>query len=521
MKSTTVERLTLFAWSATGFVALVALRNVTVDDAFIGWRHGRNLVERGVYSFSPSGPRLEAATSTTYGLLSALPELTGIDTVLFFKLFALGVVATFLALAKRISKTDPTGGWLLALVALAGPAQAVHMWSGLETGLFVLLATVICLAAVGRFQLSLTTLGLVCSLALLTRQESLLFIVGAVAVHPIAKATVETSWRARLGPRLWRRVTLTRDLWLGPLILLLVLTVFRMLYFGALVPNTFSTKTGSQSLGSMVTRSLHNLGLFIPVLLVTIGAIQLVSGEAKRRIIHLAAIVFSGAALAYLPSVLAMNYAQRFQFQIAWPLLIAALVASGAPALKRIVTGVVASVILFVAIPFPYSAYRDLVADLPRMESSVGEVGRVLAESEIHDGVVVMGDAGLLPFVSGWELLDTRFLGTPSTFGSAGIAVQIDGSRPMVLLLYAYSRDRVGLRSEEAVYESAAVRERFEFLGGLRARERYWFHVWVSPDLMRRGDVVDRLVQAIDNSTLINESDRVEDSVRGWFWTIG
>jgi len=500
---------------------MVALRNVTVDDAFIGWRHGRNLVEHGVYSFSPGGRRLEAATSTMYGLLGAIPELTGIDTVLFFKVFAVGVAATFVILARRVSTIDPVGGWLVALVALAGPAQAVHIWSGLETGLFVLLATVICLAVVGGLEVSLATLGFVCSLALLTRQESLLFVLGAVAVHPIREPDKEIPRGLNLGARLWRRITLTRAIWIGPVLVLLTLTIFRVLYFGALVPNTFSTKTGSQSVGSMITRSLHNLGLFIPVVLVTMGAIQLVTGEAKRRIIGLATVVFGGSAIAYLPSVLAMNYAQRFQFQIAWPLLIAALVASGAPALKRIMTGVVASVILFVAIPFPYSAYRDLVADLPRMESSVGEVGRVLAESEISDGVVVMGDAGLLPFVSGWELLDTRFLGTPSAIGSAGIAAQIDGSRPMVLLLYAYSGDRAGLRSEEAVYEAAAVRERFEFLGGLQARERYWFHVWVSPDMMRRGDVVDRLVQAIDKSTLINQSDRVEDSVRGWFWTIG
>ena len=519
--TTVSERLTLIAWSAVGLIALVALRNVTVDDAFIGWRHGRNLAEHGVYSFSPGGPRIEAATSTTYGLLGAVPGLIGIDTVFFFKLVALGVVVTFLFLAKRVSRTDSTGGWLVALLALAGPAQAVHIWSGLETGLFVLLATVICLASVGRLKISLSALGLVCCLALLTRQESLLFIVGAVAVHPIKPPTEEITSRRRVGPRVWHRLNLTRDVWLGPMVLLLVLTVFRFIYFGSLVPNTFATKTGSQSVGSMITWSLHNLGLFIPVVLVTIGAIQLVTGEAKRRIIGLAVIAFSGAAIAYLPSVLAMNYAQRFQFQIAWPLVIAALVVSGAPALKRIVTGVVASVILFVAIPFPYSAYRDLVADLPRMDASVGEVARVLADSTIPDGVVVMGDAGLLPFVSGWELLDTRFLGTPSNVGSSGIASQIVGTKSMVLLLYARSGDRDGLRSEEAVYEAAAVRERFIFLGGLQAQGNYWYHLWVSPDLARRGEVVDRLAQAIENATDINESDRVGDSVRGWFWTVG
>jgi hypothetical protein len=40
---------------------LFIFRNFTVDDAFIAWSHGKNLVEHGVYAFNTTGRRVQQA----------------------------------------------------------------------------------------------------------------------------------------------------------------------------------------------------------------------------------------------------------------------------------------------------------------------------------------------------------------------------------------------------------------------------------------------------------------------------
>src|SRR5688500_16079952 len=61
----------------------------TVDDSYITWRYGKNLVENGVWNWNNNSDYVESYTSFTYAVLSVVPELFSISSPLFFKVFGL------------------------------------------------------------------------------------------------------------------------------------------------------------------------------------------------------------------------------------------------------------------------------------------------------------------------------------------------------------------------------------------------------------------------------------------------
>jgi hypothetical protein len=70
--------------------------NFTVDDAFITFRYGYNLVNHGIWNWNPDNDLVEAYTSGLYAALSILPHAFHIPVVLFFKLIGLSCLLWFL-----------------------------------------------------------------------------------------------------------------------------------------------------------------------------------------------------------------------------------------------------------------------------------------------------------------------------------------------------------------------------------------------------------------------------------------
>ncbi len=156
-----LRRIALVVWAAFGFTCLVIWRNFTVDDAFIGWGHGVNLVEHGVYAFNES-ERVEAATSPLFGFLAAIPAVLGVDVVLFFKFVSMATAGGYLLVGLRlVASTFARSVFILA--GLAGPMQVMHLWGGLETGLFVLLAATLGVWAMGLLKAPTLVAALVSS----------------------------------------------------------------------------------------------------------------------------------------------------------------------------------------------------------------------------------------------------------------------------------------------------------------------------------------------------------------------
>jgi hypothetical protein len=209
--------LVLDTWSA-----------VQVDDAFISYRYARNLSEGLGLVYNP-GEYVEGMTNLLWTLLIALGLELGVEAPQTAHI--LGVLAGVLSLvgssavARALLPEDRVSlaalaPWLL----LASPGLTRWSESGLETSMSTALVTWAFWAGLGkRDRLAAVLLGL----AFMTRPDAIL-----------AAAVLFTM-------RLWQ--TRHAPLRIAPAIGLLALigfgtTLFRVIYFGEIVPNTFHAK---------------------------------------------------------------------------------------------------------------------------------------------------------------------------------------------------------------------------------------------------------------------------------------
>ncbi len=215
--------LALFAWE---------MRSVQPqgDDAFISYRYARNLVEGHGLVYNP-GERVEGYTNLLWTLLVAGGLKLGLQAETAGHLLSLlsGMAALLFALVYARACLPPARGWLAGfapLLLLSSPSFAVWSSSGMETPLFTAALTA-ALAAEARRRAAWLTAAL--AVASLTRPE------GALAAAVLYGFHLYRG-RDRLGAAL--RPVLVYGC------LLLALTVFRLLYYHAWLPNTFHAKVG-------------------------------------------------------------------------------------------------------------------------------------------------------------------------------------------------------------------------------------------------------------------------------------
>jgi hypothetical protein len=232
--------LALFALT---LLACIHVRGLgAADDAFITFRMARNLAEGHGLRFNPDGPPVEAASNFLLTVTLAGAHRLGLSLIQTSA--AIGVVAAVLTLLLLSwcawRRAGPAG-----LLAPAGLATmyllARNVTNGLETSLFTLLlfcATVVYVEAEerrSRRRALLLLSSLLCAVVALTRPEGPVYIIalGLVRLADLIK-------RRRLGQPLDLRTELY---WAaGFAALYLPYTLWRLSYFGALLPNTYHAK---------------------------------------------------------------------------------------------------------------------------------------------------------------------------------------------------------------------------------------------------------------------------------------
>ena len=257
------------------------------DDAFISFRYAQNFVQGHglVYNL---GERVEGYTNFLWTILAALVIQLGGDVVVWSHLagVALGVALVLLTYGFGARLAGSPWGLLAALIV--GTSQSLLLYtgrgSGLETGLFTLLL----LAASERYLRAggshlaasgalapwpLVATGVLLALAALTRPEGLL-VFGLTAGHLFVVLLVGAYKRGR-GLRVflalpWRPLVALVGAFLA---LFLPYFLWRLNYYGDLLPNTFYAKTGGGL--NQVLRGLAYAGAFAitlggPLLLVAL-----------------------------------------------------------------------------------------------------------------------------------------------------------------------------------------------------------------------------------------------------------
>ena len=212
---------------------------VQSDDAFISYRYARNLADGHGLVFNP-GDHVEGITNLLWTLIIAAGmALGGEGEALGHWFSVISAVATIIVTYAYAACLLPSKVRWLALLAPAGvlASNAFVAWtsSGLETPFFVFLVAASCLALLlNRTYLT----AILCFLAAMTRPEAVALagcLLGYDALSRIAVA---------LRPRNVRAIRQAMGPSLLFIVLLSALEVFRLWYYGDLLPNTFYAKVG-------------------------------------------------------------------------------------------------------------------------------------------------------------------------------------------------------------------------------------------------------------------------------------
>ena len=198
------------------------------DDTFISLRYARNLAEGHGLVFNPGEP-VEGYTNFLWTLLQTPLFLLDLNPLLFTPLMGIAATAGALAVTWRFKVDGGQIGWVAPFFVALNLGLSMEAVQGLETGLFALLVG-LALALRAREEPgdSWPWSGLVAGLAALTRPEGILLFVlleGWGMVY-------DRGWRHRV--RAWALFSMC----------VLPHMLFRVLYYGDIVPNTFHAKVG-------------------------------------------------------------------------------------------------------------------------------------------------------------------------------------------------------------------------------------------------------------------------------------
>ena len=220
--------------AALPLLTLLFLPVRTIDDAFITFRYARNLASGDGLVFN-LGERVEGATSLSWTLLLAAAEtlrlpIEGAALVLGVAFAVLALREAYL-LGRRLGASPAACLAAVALVAVHGRFWLVAA-NGLEGGLFAFLVVLVVRKTVEEADARL--IGALLGLLFLTRPESL-------TILPLVVGYQLLGTRAPGG----RSATKRRAVVIATTALAIVVavTIWRLSYYGALLPNSVAAKS--------------------------------------------------------------------------------------------------------------------------------------------------------------------------------------------------------------------------------------------------------------------------------------
>lgn len=418
------------------FVAALAISaaglffGFTFDDSFIYYRYIDNFAagQGLVYNI---GERHEGYSSFIWLLIvGSVKILTGINSIALAKVlgigfFSLALVCLTAAVAAEADRHNGhyefgvLAGAVLVLFVFLIPSATLWALGGLENGLWslVLMAYVICVARGWTFPSCVA----MCVLSI-TRVEGIAF-----AALPIALGVVESFWARReeggFGPALKSHFVYERQkfyvAFYGSLLVFVgAMTLFRLSYFDQLLPATFHLKKPA-GLFTSIAKGWIYLKFFVvsnPAF-ATAFAIAVVGGIWIKSRLFFAALLVVTAQFLFVLWV-GGDWMAHARFLSAFIPLMALTIGIAwlwALSLSRSF-GIVATVallgLLCATLPTTVPAYihaakfkgHGLSLELNK------KIGLLLNGTTTKDGVIAVGDAGVIPYYAQRSIIDLHGL---------------------------------------------------------------------------------------------------------------
>ena len=401
-----VAVLAAVAWTLLAF-------SFTVDDAFISFRNGLNLVTHHVWNWNPTGTREEAYTSASYTLLAVLPIALGIPVVVFMKLVGLACWAMLMYRVWTLSPSRFSRILCISLLTLS-PVIWIHVYSCLETPLYILLIVEMALATSAAVTNPLLVYTLFLLLPL-TRPEGAVFGGAGVLLY----------WAGRRKEQLDRKMV-----WFAVAVSIgVAYFAWRASYFHHLFPNPFYVKVGHQSLRDFLFQLVENLATYKGYV-----AAMLLGAFLSRRI---ATRVVAWTAIALLivlfaPHDMAMNYADRFYVQLALPVVLIFFLLEDTLPVARL-AALAAALFIFAFPPHEILERLKYPANIARAHEDIGH--RLAPFAANH--TLLAADVGMIPYYSGWFTYDYLGLATNS-IAQHGVNVEsLTAMHPDLVIVYS------------------------------------------------------------------------------------
>jgi len=211
------------------FVVHCLSLNFTQDDAFISYRYVENLVQGNGLVFN-SGERVEGYTNFLWIIILSVFARLGLNIIVVSKMLGVASGCATLILLHQLSRMFfPKREWLLPLLPrlLLTASSAFAYWSisGLESSFFVMMVLLSIYLYLTRPMLWVIS----CAGSTLVRPEGAL-IFGILLLHQAISKKGELK-------EVFRRLGVFA-------LLLLPFAVFKLVYYGDLLPNPFYAKSG-------------------------------------------------------------------------------------------------------------------------------------------------------------------------------------------------------------------------------------------------------------------------------------
>lgn len=390
--------ITIILATLAGFFLFV---QTTVDDAFICFRYGYNLIKYGIWNWNADHDLIEAYTSFTYMLLSIIPPILKIQPQLFFKLVTFFF---FLLIIRRIylSIHNKTLALLAIVLYVANWQTHVHIYAGLETTFwFWLLLEVFTTLNNNDFSKNVQTkLWLLALLLPLTRPEGAVF--SAFIFIYIAFVKKE-------------------KIYFPTLILFgsigVVYFIARYLYFGLPLPLSFYHKSVGNNLGAL--GYIYNTFTIWQYLLAFIVLFVIARDHKLYKFVALVSIAIY--YVFYGTSALLMNYANRFGFQLLFPVMLFALIIifehlNTPSKIKKTIIAFSIFIILIGAKGLfsnnivEISSIKNNALFSYQMQKGHMKIGRSIRKMNHKDLKVLLGDAGVIPYLGNCKFYDAQGL---------------------------------------------------------------------------------------------------------------
>lgn len=390
------------------------------DDAFISYRYAENLVRGHGLVFNP-GERVEGYTNFLWVMVLAAAHWLGASVPWTAQVLGAAWAAATVPIVYRSGRLlGLTGAVALAPCAVVAASAPVAFWAGagLETAQYMALVTAALAVAVGdlRRDGGWPWSGPLFGLAALTRPEA----AGLFAVACI--------WA--LATRQARAATLAR-MALGFALLVVPHEVFRLLWYGLPLPNTFYAKAGTGA--DALVHGLAYLGGFLWAhgpwaLLGLIGLFARDGDRVPSRVRLLLPAAVLGAAATYIAMV-GGDFYPYWRFATPYVPWLALLVCAGTHRAVRVWGGALpgvgstgaggpprwaapvatALVALSMALPARFLAdasYRDKTQGALKTFEMLEALGQWLKQHRRPDEVMAMSTVGRVPYYSGLRTID-------------------------------------------------------------------------------------------------------------------